>query len=286
MAVALKQLTSWLHPPVFAARSIEDAWNGFFFLDNLNLWDHYGNESCPCRIFAWSSFFLTFYCLILLFFILTHPGFLLYCSGDERCPFFVCSWTRLCITEVRYVFIVSWKIKTTTYITVQPLHIMSGWEKTIRILREVAEGQETDHKQSASFGMNLDEPFPDEAINCKMPHFGGSVLSLLWAGKWETECLSGSIAISSSNCMIGIFNSGLCAPIKASFRSWFKLHCASRSVYLWHQTQQQNPSRTSTDSQRETAMSAGRDERGRPHSNLSVWAQMHNSIFSGPLNHS
>lgn len=77
-------------------------------------------------------------------------------------------------------------------------------------------------------------PFPDEAINRKMPHFGGSVLSLLWAGKWETECLSGSIAISasSSNCMIGIFRSGPRAPIIAPFISRFKSRCASRSVHL------------------------------------------------------
>lgn len=38
-------------------------------------------------------------------------------------------------------------------------------------------GQETHHKQSASFGMNLNESFLDEAINCKMTHIGGSVLS-------------------------------------------------------------------------------------------------------------
>lgn len=62
-------------------------------------------------------------------------------------------------------------------------------------------------------------------------------VSLLWAGKWETECLSGSIAISASSsyCMIGIFSSGLRAPIIASFISWFKSHCASRSVYFWKQ---------------------------------------------------
>lgn len=41
-------------------------------------------------------------------------------------------------------------------------------------------GQETHHKQSASFGTNFDKPFPDEAINCTTPHFGGRVLSLLW----------------------------------------------------------------------------------------------------------
>lgn len=53
--------------------------------------------------------------------------------------------------------------------------------------------------ESASFRMNLSEPFSEEAITCKMPLFGGSMLSLLWVSEWETECLSGSIPIAASS---------------------------------------------------------------------------------------
>lgn len=36
-------------------------------------------------------------------------------------------------------------------------------------MREPSTEKETHHKQSSAFGMNLDEPFPDKAINCKCP---------------------------------------------------------------------------------------------------------------------
>lgn len=38
---------------------------------------------------------------------------------------------------------------------------------------DLTAGQEAHGKQSASFGMYVNESFLDEAINCKMTHFGG-----------------------------------------------------------------------------------------------------------------
>lgn len=89
---------------------------------------------------------------------------------------------------------------------------------TIRVLGELAMGQETHHKQSASFGTNFDKPFPDEAINCTTPHLaeccpccgGGQI------GNRVPKWINRDLII---NCMIGILNSGVRAPITASFIS-------------------------------------------------------------------
>lgn len=88
-----------------------------------------------------------------------------------------------------------------------PILCLKGRKITIWVLRKLTR----DSRQSKVLHFSWILLFPDEAINCKMPRFSVSVLSLLWAGKWETECLSRSIAVftSSSNCMIGIISFGV-----------------------------------------------------------------------------
>lgn len=136
-----------------------------------------------------------------------------------------------------------WQDKTLCYGTVHNPTVCTSclkeWKKSNCLSHEKKKNLAWNKKhtinKSASFGMDLSEPFPDEAINCEMPHVGGSVVLLLREGEWETEWLSGSITISasSSNCMIGIFGCCLGAPNVASFIVWLKSLCASQSIYLW-----------------------------------------------------
>lgn len=55
-------------------------------------------------------------------------------------------------------------------------------------------GQDSRHKQSAPFGMNLKESFLNEAISWIMTHFGGSALSPL-----KDRQGSGMLSISHGN---------------------------------------------------------------------------------------
>lgn len=76
--------------------------------------------------------------------------------------------------------------------------------------------------------MNLNEPFLDEAINCKMMHFGGSVLSLL-VEIWQRQG-SSMLPISHKN---RIRNHITVAPAQtAGVVSWNSLFVQPENVIL------------------------------------------------------